>query len=157
LDHNEVNKKTNRFTVHLLSGNDEKIVIQSFKEWVSVSFVNAKEEDYGASVGLLGNFHTGARLARDGVTVMDDAIDFGQAWQVLPSDPNIFEAERGPQYPAKCILPDTAQTHRRLGEQAVSRAQAEKACIHRAALEQSFCIKDVMASNDLEMPHAGAF
>merc|ERR1711862_222030 len=76
---------------------DAKIVLDTWKEFVRVEFANPTEAAYGKSVGLLGNYHTGETLARDG-TVLDDFGSFGNNWQVRPSESMLFRiVEQPPQ------------------------------------------------------------
>lgn len=89
-------------------GDDSKdrIIIKTLKDWVSIRFPRALAFDFHDSQGLLGNYTTGERLARDGIHVMEDAIEFGFEWQVRPNiDGNLFQSKKDPQYPNKCILP----------------------------------------------------
>ena len=66
---------------------------------------------------MMGDFETGYMLARDGVTVLEDPNEFGMEWQVLDTEPKLFQnPERFPQYPDNCVLPDkTKDIGRRLG------------------------------------------
>jgi hypothetical protein len=104
--------KTNRgpskqriYTVDL--GNGEKVVLKTYKDFVSVDLMAG---EYGASfagsVGLMGSYTTGDKLARDGETVLKDSVAFGQEWQVLATEPNLFHSIEGPQQPLQqCEMP----------------------------------------------------
>ena len=147
--------KIHNFDVYV-SSEAEHIVFKTFKDWVSVKVDRGLKMHFADSSGLLGSFLTGEKMARDGVTVLDDPIAFGNEWQVLDSEPMLFESARSPQYPAECKLPlMTEQTQRRLGETLAYEAAA-KACSHWEN-KQDQCIFDVMASGDLEVAEAGAF
>ena len=146
--------KEHKFDVDLGSG--QHIYITTFKDFVSVNFHVNEMTD---SVGLLGHFHTGTMLSRNGTTILeDDPIAFGQEWQVLDTEPKLFQAERPPQYPQACILPDPKKKsgrRRRLGA-SIAREAAEKACAHRTDNKEA-CIFDCMATGDLEMAQAGGY
>merc|ERR1711935_1209344 len=68
----------------------QKIVLSAFKEFVSVDFKGGTAESFGNTVGMLGDYKTGKTLARDGATEINDFNEFGDEWQVLPSDPKLF-------------------------------------------------------------------
>jgi len=109
----------------------------------------------------MGAFHTSDMLARDGKTILNDKPEeFGQEWQVRPSDPKLFETTRFPQYPETCVPPDPTKKEgrRRLGE-TVSKKEAEKACAayHTEQDMRDMCVFDVMASGDIEAAAAGAY
>ena len=106
-------------------------------------------------------------VGRDGKTPIEDVNEFGQEWQVLEEDGQLFHTYEGAvQAPQQCILPDAlddgisegmAQLRgRRLGEDSVTTDQAEEACAHlEDPAEQKACIYDVLATQDLGM--AGAW
>jgi len=136
---------------------DAKIVLDTWKEFVRVEFANPTEAAYGKSVGLLGNYHTGETLARDG-TVLDDFGSFGNNWQVLPSESMLFRIVEQPQFPKKCIEPEDprGERRRRLNEFSVTEEKAEAACASIAdELDRKDCVYDIIATQDLEM--AGAY
>ena len=153
--------KQHVFDVQLSRG--QHVIIKSFKDLVSVKLEYITAEDFAGSVGLMGDFETGSKLARDGTTALKDNINaFGQEWQVLESEPKLFQTNRHPQHPdGKCLLPDPASNNarrrRRLGE-TVARDSAEQACAHWDETEQEHCIYDVMASGDMDLANlAGVF
>ena len=81
----------------------------------------------------------------------------GQEWQVLDTEPSLFQTKREPQYPQECTLPNPkkiAQFRRRLTDEAVTHEEAETACEHWGD-KKRLCIVDVLALNDLEMASAG--
>jgi hypothetical protein len=128
LSHTRVDEKRHLFEIRI--SKDETIVLATFKDWVSVKIDSQSHEHFGDSVGLLGSFHDGAHLARDGETVIMDPNEFGQEWQVLHTEPKLFQTLRSPQHPeAACILPDSkaASASRRLG-QTVAEEAAKMAC-----------------------------
>ncbi|KAL3936256.1 MAG: hypothetical protein SGBAC_008382, partial [Bacillariaceae sp.] len=132
---------------------DHHIIIQIYKEFVNVQFVGG-EAAYGKTVGLLGDFRTGKTLARDGSTVMHDFTEFGDEWQVLPSEAKLFREASDPQFPELCIKPEDPRgdRRRRLAESNISIEQAEIACSTlKDALSIKDCVYDILATQDLDM------
>lgn len=97
----------------------------------------------------MGHFNKPGFLARDGIQKMTDFNQFGQEWQVLQSEPMIFNERRAPQHPEQCTLP-TLTTKRRLGEDSALYQMAEKACAGVEEGSKSFCIFDVTAAGTEE-------
>jgi len=135
----------------------QSIIVQIYKEFVRVKF-NGKEDVFGNTVGLMGDYKTGKTLARDGSTEMNDFTELGDEWQVLPSEPKLFHELSHPQFPEKCIHPEDprGERKRRLSESKISIEQAEKACATlKDPLTIKDCIYDILATQDLDM--VGAF
>lgn len=132
------------------------IKFKVIKKFLSVS-VSGHEEDFGESTGLLGDYHSGEALGRDG-RLMDDFIEYGLEWQVLEGEPKLFRELGAPQRPeSSCIMPiESATSRRRLlrnKEDAKFYAMAADAC----SLNEEFdsCMEDVLATGDLDL--AGAW
>lgn len=150
------NKKRHQFVVKTGDAtNEESIVVRTFKDMVSVTVENATVANFGMSVGLMGNFIDGSLVGRDG-TVMDDHDMLGQDWQILESEPMLFQAPSNKPY-GTCT-PPTATGRRRLGE-SIAMEAAEKACSkYDDEKKRDMCIFDVMAMGDLEVAEVhGAF
>jgi hypothetical protein len=62
----------------------------SYKDFVSVSVEQGLSKHFVKSVGLMGDFGEGRRLARDCKRVLYDTNIFGREWQVLDTDPKLF-------------------------------------------------------------------
>jgi hypothetical protein len=139
------------FEVHL--GGRERIKLKTYKDFVSVLIEQAQQTHFADSVGLMGNFEYGLKVARDGKTVLEDANTFGEEWQVLDTDPMLFQMVRLPQYPQKCTMPPPQATNmlrRRLSDSSVDELAAAKACAHWGnGMDE--CVSDVLATGDLEM------
>mmetsp|Transcript_21508 Transcript_21508/g.53139 ORF Transcript_21508/g.53139 Transcript_21508/m.53139 type:complete len:591 (+) Transcript_21508:74-1846(+) len=134
------------------------IEIQVWKEFIKFNFLNATAEAFGNTIGMLGDFHTGKTVGRDGSTVFDDFTFFGNEWQVLPADNMLFHTTEHPQFPSICIEPEDPQgeRRRRLEETSVSMEDAEKACSRLTdELDRKDCVYDILATQDLDM--AGAY
>lgn len=151
------NRKARKQTVSIDLGSKypgSVIEIQIWKEFVKVNFQNPTVEAFGNTVGMLGNFHNEKTVGRDGATVFDDFILFGNEWQVLPADGMLFHNTEQPQFPSKCIEPEDpqGQRRRRLEESSVSIEEAEKACASLTdELDRKDCVYDIIATQDLEM------
>ena len=155
---NEGGKKSPHFFIIEDAETGKTIKIQSFKKIVTVKIQEASSDDFGDSVGLMGEFVTGRWLARDGVTVVDMPNDFGFEWQVSKEDPMLFMNNRYPQYPVQCIMPEPARDkRRRLGETLAEEA-AEKACsvVQDETLKQ-MCVSDVLATGEPGLANAGVY
>ena len=132
---------------------------KTHKDFVSVLIEQGLSKHFGKSVGLMGDFRKGRRFARDGKTVLDDANAFGQEWQVLESEPKLFQTLRFPQHPKMCTMPtpvQASQLRRRLSESSVDELAAEKACEHWGEGKDD-CVFDVLTTGDLDMAVVGAY
>ena len=158
VEHEQVNAKKHVFKLSF--GGEENLEVSTFKDWVNIQIVSARDDEWGSSQGLMGQFRTGKMFARDGTTILSDANEFGQEWQVTPEDPKLFSIDRFPQLSEgqKCMMPSFDKaTQRRLGA-SISQADAEEACSHHVVEKHlEMCVYDVIASGDLEMAHAGVF
>jgi cysteine-rich repeat protein len=155
--HSQPNENQHIFAVDL--GDGESIKIKTYKDFVSVMVDGAQSKDFGDSVGMMGALERGVMLARDGNTVITDHNTFGQEWQVLDTEPKLFDTSRLPQYPQACTMPPPAQTsllRRRLSESKSAELAAEKACAHWGEGKDD-CVFDVLTTGDLEMAVVGAY
>ena len=113
--------------------------------------------------GLLGSPYKNGFLSRSGEN-MDamDINDFGQEWQVLETEVNLFmDANREPQAPSKCIVVTSATAQlrgrRRLLEKDDGRivdmeTAAQDACSHvHDSKKKAFCIDDVIVTGMVEL------
>jgi len=138
--------KQREFVIDL--GGSEIIIFKTWNSFVSVQVKNAKHNDFKNSVGLMGSFPRGIKVARDNISVVDEVDAFGQEWQVLASEKNLFHNIAGPQHPARCEIPSHSEMRRRLGDSSVTTKQAKKACANVNADVMDLCVFDVMATND---------
>ncbi|CAJ1946363.1 unnamed protein product [Cylindrotheca closterium] len=132
----------------------QKIMIDhTMKEFVKVDFVGPSIQAFGNTVGMLGDFKTGSKFARDQITVIADFNELGNEWQVLPSDDMLFHDVSAPQFPERCLLPEDPQGQRRhLLEGSISGEQAEAACAQlKDPLSIKDCVYDILATQDLDM------
>lgn len=151
---------TNKDSIFVIRIKDtDQITVKAHKDLVSVGFSDADEHHFKDAVGMMGEYHTGARLSRSGDVVIEDENAFAQEWQVRPGvDPDIFHSKSNIQYPAqKCTVPAPMKQGRRLGE-SISIDDATKACAQFLKKEaHEACIYDVIATGDLEAAQSGAF
>ncbi|KAL7561375.1 hypothetical protein ACA910_001478 [Epithemia clementina (nom. ined.)] len=135
----------------------DMILFRNYKHFLTVD-VSGTVEDFGDSVGLLGDYNTADMVARDGKTVIADPDVFGQEWQVRDDEPMLFLDTRAPQHPfGACKMPSIAQPERNLRDGKTSKLikAAEDACAGKNLEDIEFCIYDVLATEDIGM--AGAW
>jgi hypothetical protein len=142
----QLNKKQREFVVEL--GKGDKIVFTTWNAFVGVHFKKPNEEHFQKSVGLMGSFPEGLKLARDNTSVIDELDVFGQEWQVLASEPKLFHNIEGPQHPIGCEIPRYSEMRRRLGESTTTIEEARKACANLNVDVMDLCVFDVMATGD---------
>jgi hypothetical protein len=157
--HTQPTDKQHVFEVYL--GGRERVKVKTYKDFVSVLVEQGGGKHFGDSAGLMGDFRMGNMIARDGKTVMDDANAFGQEWQVLDTEPSLFQTVRLPQHPQQvCKLPppmQASQLRRRLSESSsIDQLAAERACEHWGEGKDD-CVFDVLTTGDLEMAVVGAY
>jgi hypothetical protein len=155
--HTQPTDKQHVFEVHL--GGREYIKLKTYKDFVSVLIEQGQNKHFSDSVGLMGDFRYGIKMSRSGKSAIADANAFGQEWQVLDTEPMLFQTARLPQHPQKCTLPATEATgmlRRRLSESSAELLAAEKACA-RWGEGKDDCVYDVLTTGDLEMAVAGAY
>lgn len=130
--------------------------IETYNEFVRVNVRAGSEGNLDGALGLMGTFPEGAKVARDGKTVMVDMDAFGQEWQVRDTEDKLFHVLAGAQHPAKCMMPTVAQREsRRLRESSIDLNDAKKACARVAEEDFDACVFDVLATNDKNM--AGSY
>lgn len=153
LEYQRISDVSVEYRVALKSGSS--IVFKTWNGLVSVKMYNPLKEDFDGSLGLLGSYPNGAKLARDNVTIISDSNMFGQEWQVIDTEPKLFNEGEGPQFPAKCDIPDSSDMRRRLASSSITIETANTACASVGADEKDLCIFDVLATNNIES--AGAY
>jgi len=132
-----------------------KIDLHTRKNGFPAVIVDGGHTDvFRGSLGLLGDWETGKRLARDGVTELngEDATDFALEWQVRDDEPLLFKDARFPQFPQTCTPPAPREATR-LGFSNFEK-EAEAACAHwKEDIED--CIFDVIATRDVLVAEEG--
>jgi hypothetical protein len=130
-------------------GDDDTVLITQKWGVIKVSVTANNKNEFHDTVGLMGHFNKPGFLARDGVHKITDFNQFGQEWQVLQSEPMIFNERRGPQHPEHCRLP-VVSTKRRLGEDSALHQMALDACAGVEDASKEFCLLDVTAAGRVE-------
>lgn len=155
LEFEQPNSLSKQFIVN--TGEEESIVIRTFKELVRVDIVDPSIESFGKSEGMIGSFPMGEKLGRDQQTLFDDDVEFGKEWQVLADEDMLFHNVEGVQAPEPCAMPDevTSVRRRRLGESTFTEAEANLACAHVKPGFFDNCVFDVLIMDDLGV--AGAY
>ena len=143
------------FKVYL---HEDSCIIFNFVERFLFIKVFGNFKDFSDSVGLLGEYSTGAMLDRDG-SLMSDFEEFGFAWQVNPrKDPMLFRNPRAPQLPdEKCRMPSsTSRTSRRMLRANNKLLQDAKAACEAANQDGNYfdlCVDDIVATGDFVLAH----
>jgi len=153
INYKKLSDKEREFIIEL--GEGDEIIFSIWNLFVGVHMKNPKEEHFQNSVGLMGSFPQGIKLARDNVSIMDNLNSFGQEWQVLASELKLFHSIEGPQHPDSCEIPTNSEMRRRLEESTVTIKEATKACANVKADVMDLCVFDVMATSDKSS--AGAY
>lgn len=140
-----------RRTYRLKLDDDTAIEFRFYKKFNSFKILG--HIDFHDSVGLMGQYPTGAMLSRGG-KVMDDFEQFSFEWQVSPQDPVLFSDARAPQLPnEKCRMPNQSHTSRRRlkrGNRELLES-AQEACSGLSEHNRELCVDDVMMTGDLGM------
>jgi len=144
LDHSE-----RQYIIDL--GLEARLIIKTWRSYARIRIESGNSKDFENSVGLMGSYPDGAKVARDGVTFMEDPNKFGQEWQVLPSEAGLFHNREGPQAPSKCEIPSHSEMRRRLGESHIRKEDAEIACSRVSKEDFDLCVFDVMATNNKDV------
>jgi len=146
IKYKNISETSKKFVVDL--GDGEGIIFNTWNSFVSVQIENPKHKNFVGSVGLMGSFPEGLRIGRTN-SIVEDFNMFGQEWQVLSTERNLFHNIEGPQHPQKCEIPSSIEMRRRLAASLVTFEEAEKACIGADSDDKELCIFDVMATDDL--------
>jgi len=159
VERSEPKKNQVRFTIDL--GDSRNIGIKVYKDlvYVDLNVHHGHSEEFKRGVGMLGAWNNGARLARDGVTILSDDNEYGQEWQIRDTEANLFVTDSAPQWPAKCEMPNLVErASRRLGEAVVSSEAATAACAHiKDQHSHDMCVFDVIATADLSVAQGGVY
>lgn len=152
----DVSKKQKRFRLMELPPG-LAVSFETFNDFVRVNVRADTKKHFLGALGLMGSYPDGAKVARDGTTVMTDNDAFGMEWQVQANEEKLFHNLEGVQAPDSCRMPTMAESEsRRLGEASVDMEDARQACAH-VSNPQDFdaCVFDILATNDKDM--AGAY
>ena len=121
-------------------------LIQRANGFPAVVLDAAGTDIFKGSLGLLGDFTSGKKLARDGETEIEDPTEFALEWQVRDTEPLLFSSARFPQFPTQCTPPKKILGNR-LGLSHMQE-EAEKVCAAWKT-DKEDCIFDVIATRDV--------
>jgi hypothetical protein len=150
-----VRRDPKAISVRLNKDGKAKIDFHTRKNGFPAVIVDGGNTDiFKGSLGLLGDWSTGAKLARDGETELnlEDATAFALEWQVRDTEPMLFNSARFPQFPATCT-PPKKMLGNRLGKSHMEE-QAEKVCAHWKE-DKEDCVFDVIATRDVMVAEEG--
>ena len=150
----QVDGKPNHTNYIIQLDDTSQIKIRFFKKFAKVD-IDGFATDFADSVGLLGNYSTGAMLGREGQTI-NNSNDFGLEWQVMPDqDPLLFQRARGPQLPVEhCRVPDVdSSSNRRLRGNTSLLSEAKEACAHvrNKSVDFQLCVDDVLLTGEISL------
>lgn len=145
--------KKYRFRIDLGSG--VAVSVEIYKSFVGVKVKATAPEEFSHVMGLMGMYPNGDKVARDGVTLMEDPNAFGQEWKVKEHDPLLFHSP-GVDIFDSCPMPYDGgkQMKRNLRETQITTEVAEKACQNVDVASFDFCVMDVLATNDVNLAFA---
>lgn len=138
------------------------ITVQRYNKSIQVKLDNTKEDVFGNSVGPLGDFKTGIRMAGMVLQLqmfLPSSEMNGGCCQVMPGDGKLFHEMTHPQLPPLGIKPEDPcrERKRQLAESTIIQEEAEAAC---SGLEDNLtvkaCVNDVLATQDF-LDMMGAF
>jgi len=152
-----------RITVFDLNLDNGKMITIRHNSKSKMLFVDVKGY-FEDSEGLLGAPAGKGKglLSRDKKRDMTGSWNsFGEEWQVLDTEPVLFQEKRTPQYPQGCVYEASTfkknkQLRRRLlvnssSDAVTFESDARKACAKSVGYMMQFCVDDVMATGDLEL------
>lgn len=143
-----MSKDLRRFEIALENG--DKVIFKVYKDLVRAQLHAHDAENFGTAIGLMGQWPSGKKMNREGTTELTDYDEFGQEWQVIAMEPQLFHEVDGqvPQAPQKCEMPSATATKRRLAESTITLEEAQIACARVAVDERDMCVFDVLAMED---------
>ena len=146
-------------------GNGDAVFFKTYGEFLRVNVKGTNDVDFQGSLGLMGSYPTGSKVARDNSTVFSDTNKFGLEWQVRSEEPMLFHVADGVQHPTKCRMPDSTsiggatgsirRRRRRLETGIVSLVEAEEACAHvEEKSVQKACVEDAVTTGNIDLAHS---
>ncbi|CAB9515166.1 Cohesin domain [Seminavis robusta] len=139
----------------------DAVFFKTYGDFVRVNVHVESDGKFQGSLGLMGSYPDGQKLARDNSTVIEDVNQFGQEWQTQFHEPQLFhQHERRRRRGRRCQMPRTNNAgflhrKRRLLEGQLSREEAEAACAHVQEAYLESCVHDVLATGQRDL--AGSY
>lgn len=146
-------KDDGRVNVYRVDLSEESsLLFKFFKHYLTIS-TGGSAKDFGDSVGIMGEFHTGDMYSRHGKR-MYNFQDFCFEWQVNinANDAQLFSIAREPQLPyEKCRLPSLPRPSRRrlLRGDNVLYEEARRACAAQFGTDFDLCVDDVVITGEI--------
>ena len=142
-----------QFQFKVFLENRQEIILRAVEDFMKVDIEHHTAEAFDTVKGLMGTYNEGDMLARDGVTILEDANQFGMEWQVQQDEPKLFREVSAVQAPMQCKMPTMTASakrnlRRRLGEILITSEDAALACARVSPIQRDACIFDVLATND---------
>jgi len=148
IQYHSVNSQQKEYIINL--GDGETLSLRTWKHMIRIDLEGCGARNFASSVGLMGTFAHSHKVGRDNSTIIENLNEFGQEWQVLPGEGNLFQTVEGPQAPSKCEISSKSQLRRRLSQSEVTIEAAELAC---ASMNNNddfiLCVFDVIATGDV--------
>lgn len=144
----ELDEKQTKIRVQLQDHSE--IFFTFFKHFLHI-LVSGNTVHFADSVGLLGEYGTGAMRSRAG-NVVGNMEEFAFDWQVNPEkDLQLFPVLREPQLPKeKCRMPTVdAPARRYLRSDIGLYNKAVEACSHKSGAGFELCVEDVVATGEV--------
>ena len=114
--------------------------------------------------GILGSPHQTGLLSRNGDYIPSTNINaFTETWQVSDKDSHLFNTDRAPQFPSRCLYDmkkTTSNNHNRHLKELyiVPTVDAIATCaMHHPGPLQKFCVDDIVMTGNLESAKDGFY
>ena len=137
--------------------NKDKNLVARANTRTKMLFVTLRENFPEVTVGVLGSPHKPGMFARNGTDMAGQDINqFVESWQITADDPKLFQKDRDPQYPTKCLYKiseiKARMRSRHLKEiHGATREEANAACnSHPVGPMRGFCVEDLINTGDFE-------
>ena len=137
--------------------NKDKNLVARANTRTKMLFVTLRENFPEVTVGVLGSPHKPGMFARNGTDMTGEDINqFVESWQTTANDPKLFQKDRDPQYPTKCLYKMSEIKARIRSRQlkeihTTTIEEANAACDgHPAGPLKNFCVEDMVNTGDFE-------
>ena len=150
IHHEKDDGQTQVYRVDL--SDESYLLFKFFKQYLTIS-TSGSAKDFGDSVGIMGEFHTGDMYDRHGKR-MSNFEDFCMEWQVntKAGDVPLFRTSREPQLPyERCRFPSLPRPSRRKllrGDRALYE-EAQRACAGQSGTDFDLCVNDVIITGEI--------
>lgn len=138
-----------------------RTMLEGSLNYISVA-VEGSVSDFEHAQGLLGEYHSGRALGRDGRYMTGDWNAFGMEWQVLKDEPKLFrDMNRKPQLPdERCRMPTHVidrEEVKALGKKTPELYFSAMSACAKAGTKLNDCMEDMLVAKDLKAAEAYMF